>query len=251
MKRKTIVYKVLAVALLGAVGLNFISSVAQSAISSLNYPGGQALQRLHELDLHRFAAGKNPSLDFIASTQLSSEHSSSVYTLVVSATHNCLSTITDCLAATVHIDGAAAETGCSRFGEIGSSATLPTFSYDAAHNPPFLLHKPWTYSKDETHRHRRDFLHYTHLLTSQPAFHKDDFVTLEQVNGYAGIQRVPLSQIKEACPRAFKELVSAVSIAVSNPKESVASLWTACSPLQVKTEGRIWIMRRVGAMEME
>ncbi|OAQ27003.1 glycosyltransferase family 22 protein [Linnemannia elongata AG-77] len=209
LKRKTIVYKVLAVALLGAVGLNFISSVAQSAISSLNYPGGQALQRLHELDLHRFAA------------------------------------------ATVHIDGAAAETGCSRFGEIGSSATLPTFSYDAAHNPPFLLHKPWTYSKDETHRHRRDFLHYTHLLTSQPAFHKDDFVTLEQVNGYAGIQRVPLSQIKEACPRAFKELVSAVSIAVSNPKESVASLWTACSPLQVKTEGRIWIMRRVGAMEME
>ncbi|KAG0313268.1 dolichyl-P-Man:Man(7)GlcNAc(2)-PP-dolichol alpha-1,6-mannosyltransferase [Linnemannia gamsii] len=209
LKRKTIAYKLLTVALLGAVGLNFISSVAQSAISSLNYPGGQALQRLHELDLHRFAA-----------------------------------------AATVHIDGAAAETGCSRFGEIGSSATLPTFSYDADHNPPFLLHQPWTYSKDESHRHRRDYLHYTHLLTSQPEFHKDDFVILEQINGYVGIQRISLSQIKESCPHAVKEMVATVSAAVSSPRESVASLWTACSPLQVKTEGQIWIMRRVGAMEM-
>lgn len=158
--------------------------------------------------------------------------------------------MTDCLAATVHIDGAAAETGCSRFGEIGSSATLPTFSYDAAHNPPFLLHQPWTYSKDESHSHRRDYLHYTHLLTSQPEFHKDDFVILEQINGYAGIQRVSLSQIKESCLHTVKELVSTVSAAVFNPRESAASLWTACSPLQVKTEGRIWIMRRVGAMEI-
>ncbi|KAK3846785.1 MAG: Alg9-like mannosyltransferase family-domain-containing protein [Linnemannia gamsii] len=203
LKRKTIAYKLLALALLGAVGLNFISSVAQSVISSLNYPGGQALQRLHELDLHRFAA------------------------------------------ATVHIDGAAAETGCSRFGEIGSSATLPTFSYDATHNPPFLLHKPWTYSKDESHTHRRDYLGYTHLLTSQPVFHEHDFHVLEQVNGYAGIQRLPLSQIKDNCPRAVKEFVSTVS---TSPKESVAAVWAACSPLQVKTEGRIWIMRRNGAM---
>ncbi|KAF9126219.1 hypothetical protein BGW39_006788 [Mortierella sp. 14UC] len=207
LKRKTIAYKLLAVALFGAIGLNFILSVAQSAISSLNYPGGQALQRLHELDLHQFAA-----------------------------------------AATVHIDGAAAETGCSRFGEIGSSATLPTFSYDAAHNPPFLLHQPWTYSKDESHTHRRDYVRYTHLLTSQPTFHKEDFHILEQVDGYAGIQRLPLSQIKESCPRVIKEFVSTVSTVISNPKESVAALWRACSPLQVKTEGRIWIMRRHGAM---
>ncbi|KAF9097107.1 dolichyl-P-Man:Man(7)GlcNAc(2)-PP-dolichol alpha-1,6-mannosyltransferase [Mortierella sp. AD031] len=205
LKRKTMVYRLLAVALMGAVGLNFFSSVAQSAISSLNYPGGYALQRLHEIDLHRFAA-----------------------------------------AATVHIDGAAAETGCSRFGEIGSSVTLPTFSSPPVDTPPFLLHKPWTYSKDESHSHRRDYFHYTHLLTAQPDFHKDDFEVLERVDGYAGIRRVALSQIKETCPRTVKEVASAVT--TTSFKDVVVSLWTACSPLQIKTEGQIWIMRRVGAL---
>ncbi|KAF9111069.1 hypothetical protein BGX27_005468, partial [Mortierella sp. AM989] len=188
-KRKTLAYRLLAVALFGALGLNFLLSVAQSVISSQNYPGGVAMQRLHELELHHFSA------------------------------------------AHVHIDGAAAETGCSRFGEIGSQVT------------PY----PWTYSKDESHIVHQDYLYYTHLLTSQPEFHRHDYEILEQVDGYAGLARVPLGQLKQTCPSAIKELVSNLSLSKLS-KETAVRLWEECSPVQIKKEGRIWIMRRVGAV---
>ncbi|KAF9169245.1 dolichyl-P-Man:Man(7)GlcNAc(2)-PP-dolichol alpha-1,6-mannosyltransferase [Mortierella sp. AD010] len=188
-KRKTLAYRLLAIALFGALGLNFLMSVAQSLISSHNYPGGVALQRLHELDLHRFAA------------------------------------------AYVHIDVAAAETGCSRFGEIGSQAT------------PY----PWTYSKNESHTSRKDYLHYTHLLTSTPEFHEHDFIILEQIDGYAGLDHVPLGQIIQSCPRAIKGLASNFSLSKIS-KDTVDELLKECGPLQIKKEGKIWIMRRFGAL---
>ncbi|KAG0349628.1 hypothetical protein BGZ54_004304 [Gamsiella multidivaricata] len=194
-KRKTLAYRLLTVVLFGALGLSFLSSVAQSLISSLNYPGGQALQRLHELELPHFHA------------------------------------------ATVHIDGAAAETGCSRFGEIGAMAT-PERRY------------PWTYSKDESHKKRKDYVQYTHLLTATPELHRHDFEILEQVDGYAGMQRVPLSQIRETCPRAverFSERLRKASFVDAVTKKELGKVWAGCSPLQVRMEGRIWIMRRFGA----
>ncbi|KAI8603043.1 Alg9-like mannosyltransferase family-domain-containing protein [Dissophora ornata] len=196
LKRKTLAYRVLAVAIFGVLGLSFLLSVAQSLISSLNYPGGHALQRLHELELGHFRA------------------------------------------ATVHIDGAAAETGCSRFGEIGAIVNKQN-------------QHPWTYSKDESHTHRRDYLKYTHLLTSQPEFHKHDFEILEQVDGLAGVERVALTKVMQNCPAAIQEYVAIVgpSPLKALSKEELSKVWMECSPIQVKTEGKIWIMRRVGAAE--
>ncbi|KAI1315047.1 dolichyl-P-Man:Man(7)GlcNAc(2)-PP-dolichol alpha-1,6-mannosyltransferase [Mortierella claussenii] len=194
-KRKTLAYKLLTVVLFGALGLSFIASIAQSWISSFNYPGGQALQRLHELEYPHFTA-----------------------------------------AAMVHIDGAAAETGCSRFGEIASSTS------------PLHPESPWTYSKDESHTKRRDYLRYTHLLTSQPDLHQHDFDVLDQVNGYAGLVRVPMATVKKTCPAAVQTLLKA-SIGGSGllSRNGLETLWRECSPLQIKTEGRIWIMRRFRA----
>ncbi|KAG0266022.1 dolichyl-P-Man:Man(7)GlcNAc(2)-PP-dolichol alpha-1,6-mannosyltransferase [Mortierella polycephala] len=197
MKRKTLVYRLLALFILGGLGLNFLSSVAQALISSRNYPGGHALQRLHELEMSYFPA------------------------------------------ATVHIDGAAAETGCSRFGEIGSSTALREDPY------------PWTYSKDESHRTPKDYLQYTHLLTAAPEFHQHDFEILEKVDGYAGIERVPLAQIKKTCPEALRTLLTNAdnsSWTMTQAKEQVQKMWTDCSPLQIRMEGRIWILKRIGAV---
>ncbi|KAK3818556.1 MAG: Alg9-like mannosyltransferase family-domain-containing protein [Benniella sp.] len=190
-KRKTLVYRVLGWTLFAGLGLNMLASLAQSWISSYNYPGGQALLRLHELELGQFVA------------------------------------------ATVHIDGAAAETGCSRFGELASASS------------PNLHSTPWTYSKDESHTHRRDYLNYTHLLTSKPEFHKDDFIILETIDGYARMKRVPLGQIREMCSQAFHAVGKDVSSSLFS-RQGLSALWESCSPVQIVTEGKIWIMRRYG-----
>ncbi|KAF9276986.1 dolichyl-P-Man:Man(7)GlcNAc(2)-PP-dolichol alpha-1,6-mannosyltransferase [Mortierella alpina] len=204
LKRKTLAYRVLAFAMFGTLGLSVISSLMQSIISSRNYPGGVALQRLHELELNHFAA------------------------------------------ATVHIDGAAAETGCSRFGEVGSSLNLSSSS-------SVYPHYPWTYSKDESHRSPKDYLHYTHLLTAKPEFHRHDFEVLEQIEGFAGLKRVPLAEIKSTCPVAIRELFAkdertSSANFMTRMKGKAEDVWTRCSPLQIKTEGRIWIMKRIGAV---
>ncbi|KAF9917138.1 hypothetical protein BX616_001837 [Lobosporangium transversale] len=194
LKQKTLAYRFLVVILFGILGLSFISSTVQSLISSFNYPGGQALQRLHELELPHFSA------------------------------------------AMVHIDGAAAETGCSRFGELASSSS------------PIAPENPWTYSKNESHKKHQDYLHYTHLLTSIPEFHKHDYIVLEQINGFAGLTRTPLSKIKETCPATFKEISTNTERQALLSKDKVIRLWRECSPLQIMTEGKIWIMRRYGAV---
>ncbi|KAF9988165.1 dolichyl-P-Man:Man(7)GlcNAc(2)-PP-dolichol alpha-1,6-mannosyltransferase [Modicella reniformis] len=190
LKRKSKAYRLLAVILFAALGLTFFVSIARSLISSYNYPGGQALQRLHELELNNFSA------------------------------------------AMVHIDGAAAETGCSRFGEVASASSLTASS------------SPWTYSKDESHENHKDYLQYTHLLTSQPEFHKHDFVILEQIDGFAGVEYVPLGQVKETCP-AFCAIGKCKKGELS--WEGLKALWNDCSPIQIKTEGKIWIMKRFSA----
>ncbi|KAF9955678.1 dolichyl-P-Man:Man(7)GlcNAc(2)-PP-dolichol alpha-1,6-mannosyltransferase [Mortierella alpina] len=203
-KRKSLAYRMITLAVFGILGLSFLSSLMQSIISSRNYPGGVALQRLHELELDHFAA------------------------------------------ATVHIDGAAAETGCSRFGEVGSGLDQSLFSSEY----PYY---PWTYSKDESHRTPRDYLHYTHLLTAKPEFHRHDFEVLEQIDGYAGLRRVPLAEIKSRCPVVIKGLFAkdertSSGCLLSRMRMKAEEVWAGCSPLQMKTEGRIWIMKRIGAV---
>ncbi|KAF9574050.1 dolichyl-P-Man:Man(7)GlcNAc(2)-PP-dolichol alpha-1,6-mannosyltransferase [Mortierella alpina] len=200
LKRKTLAYRMMTLVVLGGLGLSFFSSLMQSMISSRNYPGGVALQRLHELELDHFAA------------------------------------------ATVHIDGAAAENGCSRFGEVGMSSFSSEYPY-----------YPWTYSKDESHRSPRDYLHYTHLLTAKPEFHRQDFEILEQINGYAGLRRVPVAEIKRTCPGAIKGLLAqdegtSSADVVTRMRMKAEDVWARCSPVQIKTEGRIWIMKRIGAV---
>ncbi|KAF9943053.1 dolichyl-P-Man:Man(7)GlcNAc(2)-PP-dolichol alpha-1,6-mannosyltransferase [Mortierella alpina] len=207
-KRKTLAYRMITLVVFGVLGLSFFSSLMQSMISSRNYPGGVALQRLHELELDHFAA------------------------------------------ATVHIDGAAAESGCSRFGEVGSSLDLSSFS-----EYPYY---PWTYSKDESHRSPRDYLHYTHLLTSKPEFHRHDFEVLERIDGYAGLRRVPLAGIKSTCPAVMKEIFATVDEEeertssapdfIAGMRGKAEKVWARCSPVQINTEGRIWIMKRIGAV---
>ncbi|KAF9304648.1 dolichyl-P-Man:Man(7)GlcNAc(2)-PP-dolichol alpha-1,6-mannosyltransferase [Mortierella antarctica] len=213
-KRKTILYKIVSLGLISVLFLSFIASLAQSLISSQNYPGGVALQRLHELELESFRA------------------------------------------ATVHIDGAAAETGCSRFGEIGSDPLNPRkpVDFDTVVKSALLAQSPkslrdWTYSKDEAHKAPRDYLKYTHLLTADPEFHKQNYVVLEQVNGYSGIRRVGLAQVKETCPATLHRVLESVqSSKFEGLKTESWRLWQACSPVQIKTEGRIWIMKRYGAV---
>ncbi|KAG0343210.1 hypothetical protein BG004_005454 [Podila humilis] len=225
-KRKTIFYRMASVALMFVLFFSFMASMAQSLISSQNYPGGVALQRLHELELERFRA------------------------------------------ATVHIDGAAAETGCSRFGEIGSDPVNPrkavdfdlvlkrTMSAGTTTGSSPELYKDWTYSKDETHKAPRDYLQYTHLLTADPDFHKQNYIILEKVDGYAGLRRVGFGQLKETCPTAvqniYASLISSSSASSTMERlmdvESWKSLWEACSPVGIKNEGRIWIMKRYGAV---
>ncbi|KAG0033255.1 dolichyl-P-Man:Man(7)GlcNAc(2)-PP-dolichol alpha-1,6-mannosyltransferase [Podila clonocystis] len=213
-KRKTIIYRIVSLGLISVLFLSFIASLAQSLISSQNYPGGVALQRLHELELESFRA------------------------------------------ATIHIDGAAAETGCSRFGEIGSDLLNPRKPVDfdtvvksalSGQSPKSL--RDWTYSKDETHKAPRDYLKYTHLLTANPEFHKQNYVVLEQIDGYSGIRRVGLAKVKEACPAALHKLLESVqSSKLERLQTETLRLWQACSPVQIKTEGRIWIMKRYGAV---
>ncbi|KAG0209718.1 dolichyl-P-Man:Man(7)GlcNAc(2)-PP-dolichol alpha-1,6-mannosyltransferase [Mortierella sp. GBA30] len=198
MKRKTLVYRLTTLVVLGALCLSFISSLAQSLISSRNYPGGHALQRLHEIELGQFPA------------------------------------------ATVHIDGAAAESGCSRFGEIGSSLTD-----ESANKYPYY---PWTYSKDESHKSPKDYLHYTHLLTAKPEFHRHDFEILEQIDGYAGLRPKSLTEIKSECPVALKGFfIETENGAQKSLRGRVEGMWTGCSPVGIKMEGSIWIMKRIGA----
>ncbi len=66
MKRKTLAYRMLSLIVFGVLGLSFFSSIMQSIISSQNYPGGVALQRLHELELDQFAAGNGTRDDLVA-----------------------------------------------------------------------------------------------------------------------------------------------------------------------------------------
>ncbi|CAG8448150.1 12825_t:CDS:10 [Acaulospora colombiana] len=66
--------------------------------------------------------------------------------------------------ARVHLDVYTAMTGASRFGQ---------------------LRNDWKYYKVETHSSPADYLHYTHLLTSDPDAHNETFETLDVVNANA------------------------------------------------------------------
>ena len=131
------------------------------------------------------------------------------------------------LSAIVHIDVAAAETGCSRFGERAEDA-------DSLHH--------WTYSKVETHTSPEEYLQYTHLLTGNPKYHQDRFIVLEEVQGYAGIGRQSLSQLKKTC-RPVEILQGGVDTQWDWKTRAVALL-EACSPVKIKKEGQIWIMKQ-------
>jgi alpha-1,6-mannosyltransferase len=74
----------------------------------------------------------------------------------------------------VHIDGAAAETGVSRFGEAWSTSSLGGLSGPAG----------WVYSKAENLTLPKHYKDFDILLTGkQPDFHKERFVLVDSIDG--------------------------------------------------------------------
>lgn len=62
-RAKTMVYRILSLALIATTLASFVASFGLMLISSLNYPGGAAMQRLHQVEN---APGKNVHLDNLA-----------------------------------------------------------------------------------------------------------------------------------------------------------------------------------------
>jgi alpha-1,6-mannosyltransferase len=62
-RAKTIVYRTLSLALVATTFVSFVASLGLMLISSLNYPGGAALQRLHHIEI---GPGKSVHLDNLA-----------------------------------------------------------------------------------------------------------------------------------------------------------------------------------------
>ncbi|KAG0226838.1 dolichyl-P-Man:Man(7)GlcNAc(2)-PP-dolichol alpha-1,6-mannosyltransferase [Actinomortierella wolfii] len=189
--------------------VSFALSLVMSFISSLNYPGGHALARLHQL------AGRDDQVQRVH----------------------------------VHIDGAAAETGCSRFGELFAKTATTT-------TPSEVTTTEWVYSKREDLVQPQDYVDagFTHLLTANPAFHQANFEVVEAVQGYAGLKRKEakggLGELKRTCldyviTQSAQVRLGNLSLQSSSYLvESVVSLLNSCSPLRIHTEDRIWIMQR-------
>ncbi|CAG8483911.1 3327_t:CDS:2, partial [Acaulospora morrowiae] len=146
--------------------LSFLASIAIMFISSINYPGGVALQRIHLIQ---------------------KEYSS----------------------ARIHLDVYTAMTGASRFGQ---------------------LRNDWEYYKNETHSSPADYLHYTHLLTSDPEMHEGNFRIIDIVDGYARVQVVNPNHLVR----------NWLNFDFGRTNRTLDSLL----PVKILTEQKIWIMKR-------
>ncbi|KAF9157182.1 dolichyl-P-Man:Man(7)GlcNAc(2)-PP-dolichol alpha-1,6-mannosyltransferase [Actinomortierella ambigua] len=205
-KFKAWLYWLLAWACCLALGVLLGLSMVMSVISSTNYPGGHALARLHEVVLQEDGGARTIH---------------------------------------VHIDGAAAETGCSRFGEL--------YAMHGEDDMASSLATRWIYSKREGLKDPQEYVDagYTHLLTATPAFHEANFEVVEVVQGYAGLKGHITAKggvdimkaLKEQCVDYAKtKLLSGASW--SQLPQRAVGLLNACSPLRIHTEDNIWIMRR-------
>ncbi|KAI8144205.1 hypothetical protein BJV82DRAFT_513575 [Fennellomyces sp. T-0311] len=84
----------------------------------------------------------------------------------------------------VHMDVPTAMTGASRFGQV--------------------LHPQWSYHKNESHDSPDDYIEaeYTHLITSQPAYHRKEFQLVGQTFGLESVKlKSPSEYIRHATLR--------------------------------------------------
>ncbi|KAF9976937.1 dolichyl-P-Man:Man(7)GlcNAc(2)-PP-dolichol alpha-1,6-mannosyltransferase [Actinomortierella ambigua] len=214
-KIKAVVCKTVAVLAVLALGVCLGVALGMSLVSSTNYPGGHALARLHALVA--------PSVQEQQPQGGVGETAATTTTTVVH----------------VHIDGLAAETGCSRFGELyaqkrgededktGSSAVR------------------WIYSKREGLKDPQEYVDagFTHLLTSEPELHKDNYEVIEVVQGFSGLKFTRanggVQAVMETCRDYVKIMFSELSWSLA--VERAVGMLKACG---VQTKDSIWIMRR-------
>jgi len=193
----------------------FLIAIVTTTISLMasihNYPGGVALQRLHEIEKI------NPSI--------STSSSSSPTTITTTAT-NTGSMIEFNPDIHVHIDIPAAMTGISRFGEHSST---------------------WIYSKNEFIKTSMEFWesNFTHLITSKPEFHGIDLTGYGKqwimVEGIEGFDKISFSSeideiIKTIRNKNWTRLKSALIHYITSSKRMY--------PISIEKKLKIWIMKR-------
>lgn len=120
----------------------------------------------------------------------------------------------------VHMDPVTAMTGASLFGE---------------RRRPF-----WSYAKDED-LDPGDYGQYTHLITSKPQAHEEEFEVLKAVQGYGGLQRQPLS----SCLGHWIHLLKTLVQGKGQWREGYAYI-ASLLPIYPVLQDQLWIMQRRG-----
>ena len=113
-------------------------------------------------------------------------------------------------------------TGVSRFGE---------------------LRNDWYYSKDESHLSPEDYESYTHLLTSKPKFHEDNFTIIDIVDGYQSLRIKRTSKITQI----WINLIKFFNLLVNHNKNDYyrsKEMFESVLPIEIVLKPKIWIMKR-------
>ena len=157
-RSKSLLYRFASLALIASVLGSFAASTAMAYISSLNYPGGTALARLHALhdsDVHSAPKSHLMQVQGQAQTQLQSQDEP----------------------ITVYLDNLSCQTGITRFLQNHSSlptSGAPAWIYDKTNDPTSLL--------DPTF-----WAQFQYVLAEEPARVIGSWEVLDTIEGYGGV----------------------------------------------------------------
>ncbi|KZF25953.1 glycosyltransferase family 22 protein [Xylona heveae TC161] len=200
-RAKSMLYVFLALALVGSVLASFAASTAMLTISSLNYPGAVALQRLHHI------VASSPSSSSSSSSLFSSSASPSA--LPDGAHTDIGGGIPTTDVVKVHLDDLSCKTGITRFLQLddpemqpGASRpielVLPTFttSDDSRQTSKSRLlseggiSHSWIYDKSNDEANLLDplfWLEFDYVLAEHPERVIGMWEEVDQIHGFAGI----------------------------------------------------------------